>query len=51
VAGGEPVERHRFPTVAQPDSVAVDPRSGRVFVGSASGAGLQVIDPGQVMAW
>ena len=51
VAGGEPVERHRFPTVAQPDSVAVDPRSGRVFVGSASGAGLQVIDPRQVMAW
>lgn len=49
-AGGEPVERYRFPTVQQPDSVAVDPRSGRVFVGSASGAGLQVIDPGQVTA-
>lgn len=50
VAAGEPVERHRFATVQQPDSVAVDPRNGRVFVGSASGAGLQVIDPGQVMA-
>ena len=49
-AGGEPVERYRFPTVQQPDSVAVDPRSGRVFVGSASGAGLQMIDPGQVTA-
>lgn len=49
VAGGEPVERHRFPTVQQPDSVAVDPSSGHVFVGSASGAGLQVIDPGQVV--
>ena len=48
VAGGEPVERYRFPTVQQPDSVAVDPRTGQVFVGSASGAGLQVIDPGQV---
>ena len=48
VAGGAPVERYRFPTVQQPDSVAVDPRSGRLFVGSASGAGLQVIDPGQV---
>lgn len=48
VAGGEPVVLHRFPTVRQPDSVAVDPDSGRVFVGSASGAGLQVIDPGQV---
>ena len=46
VAGGEPVERYRFPTVQQPDSVAVDPPSGRVFVGSASGAGMQVIDPG-----
>lgn len=50
VAGGEPVERYRFPTVRQPDSVAVDPGSGQVFVGSASGAGLQVVDPEQVMA-
>jgi len=50
VAGGEPVERYRFPTVRQPDSVAVDPGSGQVFVGSASGAGLQVVDPGQVVA-
>lgn len=50
VAGGEPLERHRFPTVQQPDSVAVDPRGGHVFVGSATGAGLQVIDPGQMMA-
>lgn len=45
VAGGEPVVVHRFPTVHQPDAVAVDPVSGRVIVVSASGAGLQVIDP------
>ena len=45
VAGGEPVVIHRFPTVHQPDAVAVDPVSGRVVVVSASGAGLQVIDP------
>jgi hypothetical protein len=45
VAGGEPVVVHRFPTVHQPDAVAVDPVSGRVVVVSASGAGLQVIDP------
>lgn len=49
VAGGEPVERYRFTTVRQPDSVAVDPRSGRVVVGSSSGAGAQVIDPGRVV--
>lgn len=49
MAGGEPVERYRFATVRQPDSVAVDPRSGRVVVGSSSGAGAQVIDPGRVV--
>jgi hypothetical protein len=45
VAGGEPVVVHRFPTVHQPEAVAVDPVSGRVLVVSASGRGLQVIDP------
>lgn len=43
VAGGEPVEKHRFATVRQPDSVAVDPGSGRVFVASGDGRGMQVI--------
>ncbi|WP_083751973.1 YncE family protein [Saccharothrix sp. ALI-22-I] len=43
VAGAEPVERHRFATVRQPDSVAVDPASGRVFVASGDGRGMQVI--------
>lgn len=49
VAGGEPVVTHRFPTVHQPDSVAVDPVTGRVLVASASGVGLQVIDPERVV--
>ncbi|MGH3883700.1 MAG: YncE family protein [Pseudonocardiaceae bacterium] len=49
VAGGEPVVVHRFPTVHQPDAVAVDPASGRVLIVSASGAGLQVIDPERVV--
>lgn len=43
VTGGQPVEVHRFPTVEQPNSVAVDPTSGRVVVASATGKGLQVI--------
>ncbi|HEX6345563.1 hypothetical protein [Umezawaea sp.] len=45
VAGGEPVEKFRFPTVRQPDSVAVDPAGGRVFIASANGQGIQVISP------
>jgi len=49
VAGGEPVVVHRFPTVHQPDAVAVDPISGRVLVASASGMGLQMIDPERVV--
>ncbi|HKR51069.1 MAG TPA: hypothetical protein VJT72_16075 [Pseudonocardiaceae bacterium] len=49
VAGGEPVVVHRFSTVHQPDAVAVDPISGRVVIVSASGTGLQVIDPGRVV--
>lgn len=44
VAGGEPAERHRFPTVRQPNSVTVDPNSGRVFVASANGGGIQVVN-------
>lgn len=49
LTGGEPVVIHRLPAVHRPDAVAVDPVSGRVLVGSASGAGLQVIDPERVM--
>ena len=45
VAGGEPQERYRLPTVHQPNGVAVDPGSGKVLVSSASGAGVQVVQP------
>ncbi|GAA2669512.1 MULTISPECIES: hypothetical protein [Actinosynnema] len=45
VAGGEPKEVHRYATVRQPDSVAVDPETGRVYVASAGGEGVQVIEP------
>lgn len=45
VAGEQPEERYRFPTVGQPNSVAVDPASGRVIVASANGGGVQVIQP------
>jgi len=34
-----------YPTVRQPNSVAVDPRSGRVFVASRKDGTLQIIDP------
>lgn len=45
VAGGQPEERHRIPTVSQPDSVTVDPATGKIYVASANGAGLQVVTP------
>jgi DNA-binding beta-propeller fold protein YncE len=35
----------RFPTVRQPNSVAVDPRTGRVFVASRTEGTLQFFDP------
>jgi DNA-binding beta-propeller fold protein YncE len=35
----------RFPTVRQPNSVAVDPRSGRVFVAGRRDGTLQFFDP------
>lgn len=43
VAGEEPKEKYRFPTVSQPNTVAVDPRTGRVMVASGTGDGIQVI--------
>lgn len=45
LAGGQPVQKYQLPTVRQPDSVAVDPASGRVFVASADGGGVQVMQP------
>ena len=44
VAGEEPEEKYRFPTVSQPNTVAVDPRTGRVMVASGTGDGIQVIE-------
>jgi len=43
VAGEEPKEKYRFPTVSQPNTVAVAPRTGRVLVASGTGDGIQVI--------
>jgi len=43
IAGEQPEEKYRFPSVAQPDAVAVDPSSGRVVVASGTGKGIQVI--------
>lgn len=45
VRGGEPVEKFRFATVRQPNSVTVDQQTGHVVVGSAAGEGTQVISP------
>jgi DNA-binding beta-propeller fold protein YncE len=43
-AGGRPRPLRRFPTVRQPDAVAVDPGTGRVFVAGRGGL-LQLLDP------
>lgn len=40
---GTPVEKVRYPTVQQPDSLAFDDTSGTLYVVSGSGAGVQVI--------
>ncbi|WP_072801842.1 YncE family protein [Rhodococcoides yunnanense] len=40
---GIPVEVSRFPTVRQPDSIAVDSDTGDLYIGSATGDGLQRI--------
>ncbi|MFC9993781.1 YncE family protein [Nocardia sp. NPDC127526] len=40
---GIPVEVGRFQTVRQPDTVTIDERTGDMFVGSATGDGLQRI--------
>ncbi|VBA40398.1 hypothetical protein LAUMK13_03046 [Mycobacterium innocens] len=41
---GIPVEKVRYPTVQQPNSLAFDDASGTLYVVSASGAGVQVIE-------
>ncbi|MGV9674257.1 hypothetical protein ACWDSJ_03160, partial [Nocardia sp. NPDC003482] len=44
---GIPEEVDRLPTVRQPNSVAIDDRTGEMFVGSATGDGLQRIGADQ----
>jgi DNA-binding beta-propeller fold protein YncE len=44
-AGEHPREVGRRPTVRQPNTIAVDPRSGRVLVASNSDGTLELIDP------
>ncbi|MBF6328381.1 YncE family protein [Nocardia transvalensis] len=44
---GIPEEVGRFATVRQPNSVTIDDRTGEMFVGSATGAGLQRIGADQ----
>ena len=43
LATGIPVEKVRYPTVRQPDSLAFDDASGTLYVVSGSGSGVQVI--------
>lgn len=43
LATGIPVEKVRYPTVQQPDSLAYDEASNTLYVVSGSGAGVQVI--------
>ena len=40
-----PRELARYPTVRQPNTVAVDPASGRVFVTGSRDGTLQILDP------
>jgi DNA-binding beta-propeller fold protein YncE len=44
-AGARPHRLRTYPTVRQPDSVAVQPRSGRVFVAGKYDGVLQLLDP------
>ncbi|UXA20826.1 hypothetical protein KXD98_15205 [Mycobacterium sp. SMC-4] len=44
LASGIPVEKVRYPTVQQPNSLAFDDASGTLYVVSGAGAGVQVIE-------
>ena len=45
LSGGSPHEVARFPTVRQPDTVAVDPGTGRLFVAGRIDGVVQTITP------
>jgi len=44
LATGIPVERVRYATVQQPNTLAYDDKSDTLYVVSGSGAGVQVIE-------
>jgi len=45
LSGGAPREVGRFPTARQPDSVAVDPGTGKVYVASRADGVVQTVTP------
>jgi DNA-binding beta-propeller fold protein YncE len=45
ISGDEPEELERYPTVRQPNTVAVNPASGRVFIGGREESRLQILEP------
>ncbi|GAA1480248.1 hypothetical protein GCM10009624_06880 [Gordonia sinesedis] len=45
LASGEPSEKHRVASVAQPDTIAVDDRTGTLYVLSGRDGVLQIIGP------
>jgi len=47
LATGTPVEVKQFETVPQANSMVVDPETGTVYLLSADGGGLQIINPDQ----
>jgi DNA-binding beta-propeller fold protein YncE len=46
ITGRGLVPHRSWPTVRQPNDVAVDEATGRVFVAGSAGSQLQLIDPG-----
>jgi DNA-binding beta-propeller fold protein YncE len=50
ISGDGLVPARAWPTVRQPNDVAVDQVTGRVFVAGRDGGQLQLIDPGQPAA-
>lgn len=45
IGGDKPEELDRYPTVRQPNTVAVEPESGRVFIGGRVENQLQILEP------
>jgi DNA-binding beta-propeller fold protein YncE len=45
LSGGAPRVVATIPTVRQPNTVAVDPATGRIFVASRADGGVQLVDP------